>query len=593
MNKINDVFRIVLIYALFGSIWIYCSDSVVNWLVRDPDIITRLSIFKGLLFIFSTSALLYILIARFSARINKSAKALQESEERFRFLVKNCSDTLVIISADGIQRYASPGAERMSGYPVSELEGKKIDALIHPDDMKTVTAAWDDAVAHPDKIVTVQYRHIHRENQWVFCEALAQSFLDEPAIKGVIASVRDISERKLAEKETERLNEQLTQAQKMESVGRLAGGVAHDFNNMLSVILGYSELALEQVQKDQPIYPALQGIQQAAQRSANLTRQLLAFARKQTVQPKVLDLNTAVENILSMLHRLIGEDVALIWLPGDDLGQIKIDPSQIDQILANLCVNSRDAIKDTGRITIETDRVFIDETFCTEHPDAAPGEHVLLTVSDNGCGMSHDTMTHLFEPFFTTKTPGSGTGLGLATTYGIVKQNNGFIRVYSEPGLGAVFRIYLPCYADTDGHVVELDQMEPMVPGHETILLVEDEPMILKMTSLMLKQMGFHVLPASTPHEAIRLAQEYTGEISLLMTDVIMPEMNGSELAKRLSSQSPHLKLLFMSGYTANIISQHGVLDEGVHFIQKPFTKNELITRIRDVLEREADRNPL
>lgn len=587
MNKNRDVFKIVIIYALFGSIWIYCSDTVLNWLVRDKDIITLLSIFKGLLFIVSTSVLLYFLIARFSAKINKSAMALHESEERFRYLVKNSSDSLVIINADGSQKYVSPGAERMTGYPIPELEGKTLDTIIHPDDMPNIIAAWDEAIAHPDKIVTVQYRHIHKEKQWVFCEAVAQSFLNEPAINGVIASVRDITDRKLAERETERLHEQLIQAQKMESVGRLAGGVAHDFNNMLSVILGYSELALEQVRKDQPIHPALQGIQQAAQRSANLTKQLLAFARKQTVQPKVLDLNTAVEGMLTMLQRIIGEDVDLVWLPGNNLGQIKMDPSQIDQILANLCVNSRDAIKGTGRITIETDTVCLDAAFCLEHPDAVPGEHVLLTVNDNGRGMSHDTLAHLFEPFFTTKKLGAGTGLGLATIYGIVKQNNGFISVRSEPGEGSSFKIYLPCYLEKDGHIVELDMAGPMVPGHETILLVEDEPMILKMAALMLKQMGFHILQASTPHEAIHLAHEYTGEISLLMTDVIMPEMNGSDLAKKLSSQYPDLKLLFMSGYTANIISQHGVLDEGVDFIQKPFTKTELITRIREVLERK------
>jgi PAS domain S-box-containing protein len=404
---------------------------------------------------------------------------------------------------------------------------------------------------------------------------------DNGTIEGAIVVNLDISDRKT-------LEDKLLQAQKMESIGRLAGGVAHDFNNMLGVILGYSEIALEQVEKDRPVHSALQEIQRAGRRSADLTRQLLAFARKQTVTPKVLDLNRTVENMLNMLQRLMGEDVDLSWQPGKNLESIRIDPSQIDQILANLCVNARDAIEYTGKITIETGNVVIDETYRAEQAYFVPGEYVLLAVSDNGCGMDHETLSHLFEPFFTTKRVGEGTGLGLATTYGIVKQNNGFINVYSEPGQGTTFKIYLPRYVDKIRQTSGIVSAESVMSGHETILLVEDEPMILELSATMLKRLGYTVLTAGSPGEAIRLAQENDGEIHLLMTDVVMPEMNGRDLARNLLSLYPDLKRLFMSGYTANVIAHHGVIDEGVNFIQKPFTRKELSMKIREVF----DQNP-
>jgi len=400
----------------------------------------------------------------------------------------------------------------------------------------------------------------------------------------------DITDRKRAEAEAEKLQAQLTQGQKMESVGRLAGGIAHDFNNMLWVILVYSELAFKHIEAGQPINSALQGIQQAAQRSADLTRQLLAFARKQTVTPQVLDLNETVASMLNMLRRLIGENIDLVWLPGKVLGPIKMDPTQIDQILANLCVNARDAIKDTGKVTIETHNVVIDQAYCTAHAGFIPGEYVLLALSDNGRGMDRETLSHLFEPFFTTKGMGKGTGLGLATVYGIVKQNDGFINVYSELGLGTTFKLYLPLYVvKSEQRLPEPEATKPVATGHETILLVEDEPLILEMTTLMLEHQGYTVLPAATPGEAIRLAREHAGEIHLLMTDVVMPEMNGRDLARNLLSLHPTLKRLFMSGYTANVIAHHGVLDEGVNFIQKPFTMQDLATKIRHVL---SDKEP-
>jgi nitrogen-specific signal transduction histidine kinase/CheY-like chemotaxis protein len=402
---------------------------------------------------------------------------------------------------------------------------------------------------------------------------------------GTQGVARDITERKQMEEEREKLQNQLTQAQKMETVGRLAGGVAHDFNNMLNVILGYSAMLQSEIEHDKPYVAYINEIQNAAKRSADLTRQLLAFARKQTVAPKVLDINDTIAGMLKMIQRLIGEDIELAWKPGKDPWPVKVDPSQIDQILANLCVNARDAIAGVGKVIIETDNAAFDEAYCSIHTGFLPGEYVLFAVSDNGRGMDAETLSHIFEPFFTTKETGKGTGLGLATVYGVVKQNNGFVNVYSEPGFGTTFKIYLPRHADRALQKTEELRPKTSARGSETILLVEDEQAILKMTTKLLEKMGYSVISASTPGEAIRLAKEHPGRIDLLMTDVVMPEMNGRDLARNLLSIYPDIKRLFMSGYTANVIAHHGVLDEGVHFIQKPFSMDDLAVKLREALE--------
>jgi CheY-like chemotaxis protein len=370
----------------------------------------------------------------------------------------------------------------------------------------------------------------------------------------------------------------------MESVGRLAGGVAHDFNNMLGVILGHTEIALEQVDPSLPLHDDLEAVHKAAERSASLTHQLLAFARKQTAAPKVLDLNQTVGRMLAMLERLIGEDVQLIWKPAADLWSVKMDPSQVDQIMTNLCINARDAIADVGTITVETRNSEIDEVDDLDHPGAVPGEYVLLAVRDDGCGMDKETVSHLFEPFFTTKEAGKGTGLGLATVYGIVKQNDGFVYVDSAPGEGATFSIYLPRQTGEVEQARDQGQVATASRGQETILVVEDEAANLKLVRRMLVRQGYTVLEAGTPGEAIRIAQEHVGEIHLLMTDVIMPEMNGRDLASLLLSFYPHLKCLFMSGYTADVIANHGVLEEGVSFISKPFSAKGLGDKVRQTL---------
>ncbi len=395
----------------------------------------------------------------------------------------------------------------------------------------------------------------------------------------------EIIERKRAEEEQERLRAQLDQARKMESVGRLAGGVAHDFNNMLGVILGHAELALMKLDHSHPLHSHLSAILKATERSADLTRQLLAFARRQTILPRVLNLNETVEGMLDMLERLIGEDIRLLWHPGEGVWTVKMDPSQLAQILTNLCVNARDAISGVGKIVVETSNVAFDEEYRAVDPEFSPGEFVMLAVSDDGGGMDRDTMEKIFDPFFTTKGVGEGTGLGLATVYGIVKQNNGFIKVYSEPGMGSTFRVFLPRHGAASVECAGATP-EPLRRGHETILLVEDETAILEIGRVMLESLGYSVLTAGTPADAISLAEERRGMIDLLLTDVIMPEMNGRELAKKLLSLYPDLACLFMSGYTADVIAHRGVLDEGVNFIQKPFTSRGLSMAVRLALEK-------
>jgi PAS domain S-box-containing protein len=401
---------------------------------------------------------------------------------------------------------------------------------------------------------------------------------------GAVGLFEDITERKKAEEAKDRMEAQLNQAQKMESVGRLAGGVAHDFNNMLSIILGHAEMVLDEIGPGDPFYHDVMEMKNAAQRSADLTRQLLAFARKQAISPKILDLNETASGILKMLRRLIGEDINLVWMPGLDVWPVKIDPSQIDQILANLAVNARDAIGGVGAMTIETANVELNETSCQTHKGLSPGNYVLLAVSDTGAGMDRETVDHIFEPFFTTKEMGKGTGLGLATVYGIVKQNNGFINVYSEPNQGTTIKIYLPRAG------VRIDEKPALagkknLTGTETVLLVEDEESILSLGKTILERRGYLVLAAHRPDEALRIAESHPGPIHLLITDVVMPGMNGRDLRDKLKALKRGFQCIFMSGYTADVIAHHGVLDEGIDFLQKPFSVKTLAEKVREVLD--------
>jgi PAS domain S-box-containing protein len=457
--------------------------------------------------------------------------------------------------------------------------------VVHPEDRDTVIRATAHAVKNltPFEIV---HRLKMKDGQVKYVQARGEVLGDsEGRPLRSVGTVQDITKDKLVEEEKSSLEAQLQHAQRMESVGRLAGGVAHDFNNMLGVILGHAEIMIEGLDPTSPLLPPLDEIRKAASRSADLTRQLLAFARKQAVTPKVLNLNMAIADMLKMLQRLIGEDIHLTWQPAPDLWSIKVDPAQIDQILANLCVNARDAIADIGKITIETRNSTFDDNYCATHPGFLTGEYVRIAVSDSGSGMDKETLGHIFEPFFTTKAAGTGTGLGLATVYGVVRQNNGFINVYSELEHGATFEIYLPRYISSGTSARSEGTTASSLPGHETILLVEDESSILELITIMLRRQGYTVLAANNPAEALRLGHQHAETIDLLLSDVVMPEMNGRDLAKKLQSIIPNVKRLFMSGYTADVIAHHSVIDEGMSFIQKPFSTKELAAKVREVLD--------
>ena len=396
--------------------------------------------------------------------------------------------------------------------------------------------------------------------------------------------VQDITRQKLADARHEKLEAQLQQSQKMEAVGQLAGGVAHDFNNMLNVILGNAHLTLSSLASDDVRREDMQEVIDAARRSAELTNQLLAFARQQPIRPALLELNAVVESSVSMLRRLIGEDVDLVWKPGAGLRGIMMDSTQIHQILANLAVNARDAIAGVGKLVIETSNVSFDAAFCASNVGYAPGEYVLLSVSDSGSGMDKATLAKVFEPFFTTKEVGKGTGLGLATVYGIVQQNGGLIHVYSEPGQGATFRIYLRQHVGEHAEAPDAHEIGATPRGTATILLVEDEEALLRVAARMLKDLGYTVITTTDPSEAVTLAARHSA-IDMLMTDVVMPHMTGRELWRTLSVVRPGLKCLFMSGYTTDVISHRGVLEEGVHFLQKPFSRDALARKVRHVLD--------
>ncbi len=521
-------------------------------------------------------------------REHESLEALKASEERFRMFFESSPDPCWLLQ-DGKFFECNVSATRLFGFQSKNdflgMHPAQLSPEFQPDGQSSKILA-DRLIekALNEGVVRFEWEHL-KKNQTAFPVEITLSSLIINGQNVLYCIGRDLTEQRKAEHEKKKLEEQFLQAQKMESVGRLAGGIAHDFNNMLGAIIGYSEIALEEIAPEQKTATYLREIRSAAERSAGLTRQLLAFARKQTAVPRMLDINATVEGMLSMLRRLIGEDIDLEWIPGNNTGMVKMDPSQLDQILANLCVNARDAISDTGRITIETCARGFDEEYCRMHPDYIPGDFVMLAISDNGCGIDPAGIPQIFEPFYTTKKAGEGTGLGLSMVYGIIKQNNGFINVYSEPGHGSTFRIYLPRCNDGLMPEIKKESRSAQHQGNETILIVEDEMVLLEIARTILERQGYKVLAVSSPREALKIAREQNDRISLLISDVIMPEMNGRDLVKAISEICPTLKCLFMSGYTANIIAGHGILEKGVHFIQKPFFPGELAKKVREIIE--------
>jgi two-component system, cell cycle sensor histidine kinase and response regulator CckA len=526
-------------------------------------------------------------IALKNLRTIESQRKLLENENEHKAIIQTAMDGFWMVDRQGHLLQVNDAYCRMSGYSESELLNRRIGDLDADENDEKIVAHIQKVVAQGED--RFESTHRHKDGSIFFVEVSAQRRTSHNTEQFVVF-LHDITARKRTELEKSKLSTQLQQSQKMESVGRLAGGVAHDFNNMLEVILGHAEFALQKVDPANPIHENLTEILDAARRSADLTRQLLAFARKQTVAPRALDLNETIKNMIKMLDRMIGKQITLSWRPGNNLWTVKMDPSQIDQILANLCVNARDAISDSGRITIETENYTMDDAFCRAHEGFTPGEYVRLVVGDSGCGMDKETISHVFEPFFTTKEVGLGTGLGLATVYGAVKQNNGFIDVQSLVGLGTTISIFLPrCTEKTS----ELRVQETALAqrGPVTILLVEDEPAVLELVARILRSYGYNVLDASAPEDAIHLAAKYGKDIHLLMTDVIMPEMNGRHLARILLSRYPHIKCLFMSGYTADVIDHDNLLKEGIYFIQKPFLLQDLMNKVTEALEFASTEN--
>ncbi len=541
------------------------------------------------------------IVEAFSRKRAEQALALSRAE--FEAMFNSISDAVIFADTRRQIIMVNPAFIAMFGYEPDEVKGRTIEFLYtdtrdhekqgqksHPAGDAVAQSPFEttcmrkDGTTFPAESLGMPVRDSHGLTSFPAAHSSTPT-TEFGNIVGSVVTFRDITVRKRVEAEGKKLEEQLFQAQKMESVGRLAGGVAHDFNNMLGVIIGMAEMALEMDLSTDGLRHNIEEILKAGLRSADLTRQLLAFARKQAAIPKVLDLNDTVSGTLKMLRRLIGEDIDLFWAPGNDLWKVIIDPSQVDQILANLAVNARDAISGVGAITMRTENVVIDDSNSVESPEFIPGEYVLLAVIDSGEGMNKEISEKIFEPFFTTKELGKGTGLGLSTVYGIVKQNDGFIYVESEPEKGATFSIYLPRYESESAQVPADEPAVKRPTGTETVLLVEDDEAILNLSKMILESLGYTVLAAHTPVHAIHLAGEHPGDLHLLITDVVMPEMNGRELAEQLSAVRPNLKCIYMSGYTADVIAHRGILDEGVNFIAKPFGCDDFASRVRQVLD--------
>jgi PAS domain S-box-containing protein len=476
-------------------------------------------------------------------------------------------------------------AEELSGIPAKDLIGRRVlevfpglakhgvDGLLRRALAGEIVSTPDVSAAIPgtDKTIWTTGTLVPRRNA-------------EGEIIGVIGAIHDITQHKRADDALGQSEEQLRQSQKMEAVGRLAGGVAHDFNNLLGVIMGYAELLLRGRGPDHPDVPRIEHIHKAAERAAGLTRQLLAFSRKQVLDPKVVSINAIVEDTQKMLRRLIGEDLEMTVSLEPRLDLVKADPGQVEQVLMNLAVNARDAMPKGGRLVLETANVVLDETYVRRHAGVRAGRYVMVAVSDTGVGMDAETRSRVFEPFFTTKEKGKGTGLGLSTVFGIVQQSGGHVTVYSEPGMGSTFKVYLPC-VEEDARPTRADAArEPIPGGTGTILLVEDEASLRAIIGELLRDAGYTVTEAASPEEALALAQDQREPIHLLLTDVVMPKMNGRALARALARVWPRMKVLFMSGYTDDAIVQHGVLEPGIAFLEKPFTADALARKVRDVL---------
>ena len=518
------------------------------------------------------------------AERKKAEDDLRASETRYRRLFESAKDGILILDADTGQVVdANPFLISLLGYSHADFLGK---ALWDLGPFKDV-AVSRDAFRELQEKDYVRYEDLPLEThdgKLINVEFVSNVYLVGQA-NVIQCKIRDITERKRTEAEHKRLEQQFQGAQKMEAIGVLAGGVAHDFNNLLSVILSYTEFAMQALREGDPLKDDLLEVKKAGDRAAVLTRQLLAFGRKQLLQPVPLDLNHVAEGVEKMLRRILGEDIDFVQVLAPDLGVVRADPGQIEQVLMNLVVNSRDAMSEGGKLTIETSNVDLDEEYAARHVGVKPGPYVQLAVTDTGCGMDEQTKTHLFEPFFTTKEKGKGTGLGLSTVYGIVRQSGGNIWVYSELGQGTTFKIYLPRELSIKATAARLRAIPEPAMGVETILLVEDEEALRKVARRALEAAGYTVLTAAAGDEALLISAQHAGTIHLLLTDVVMPRMSGKVLAQAFLKTRPSAKVLYMSGYADNAFVHHGVVEEATHFIGKPFTATDITRKVRRVLD--------
>jgi two-component system cell cycle sensor histidine kinase/response regulator CckA len=517
-------------------------------------------------------------------QIHRMHLQLNEQQEVFRLIGENAADMIAVVQTNGQRLYNSPSYQRTLGYSPEELASTTPFEQIHPDDRQFVKEAAEEA-RRTGIGRKLEYRFLHKNGTWRILESISSVIRNtkgEPD-KFVIIN-RDITDRRQAEKKLQETRSR--QVQKMEAVGRLSGGIAHDFNNLLGVIIGYTEILEASISQSDPRYKGVQEIKKAGGRAALLTRQLLAFSRQQVMEPEIMDLNAVVADIENLLCRVIGEDIELTTSLDSTLGRIMADKGQIEQVIVNLAANARDAMPTGGKLTIQTANVELDETFVRDNPYVRPGSYVQFSVADTGIGIDATTQAHIFEPFFTTKDRGKGTGLGLATVYGVVKQSDGYIWVRSERGNGSTFTICLPRVAGALQPVAPKIRELASWQGGETILLVEDEESLRAVTRDMLVQNGYEILEADGGREALESAQRHHGPIHLLLSDVVMPEMNGPILAEKLAPSRPEMKVLFMSGYTDYAIGKHGVLEAGVHLLAKPYTREGLLSKVRAVLER-------
>ena len=513
----------------------------------------------------------------------KAEESLKDSERRYRQLFENVPVGLYRTSRDGEILEANPALVQMLGFPdLKSLKAvKALGTYVNPEDR----IRWREIMDRDGIVQNFQKQLRRRDGSILWVEENAKTFSNSRGEQYYEGTLKDITGRKRAEEEKAALQEQLRQSQKMEAIGQLAGGVAHDFNNLLTVIKGYSQLSLVDLKENDPLKPNIEEIKRAADRAADLTRQLLAFGRRQMMEMRVLDLNTLLRNLEKMLRRLIGEDISLITHFSKDLGKVKADPGQIEQVILNLVVNARDAMPNGGTLLIEIANVELDEAYAKKHTYVTPGRYVMLSVGDTGVGMAPEVRDRIFEPFFTTKEKGKGTGLGLSTVYGIVKQSGGNIWVYSEPGQGTTFKIYLPRVDEPLNGLKENGLRGEVPGGNETVLIIEDEEAVRKVASRILKKRGYRVLEASRGDEAIRLYEESKEKIHLVLTDVVLPGMSGPQLIGKLRGIKDDFKVLYMSGYTDDMVVLNGALGKGANFIQKPFTFNLLSRKVREVLD--------